>query len=128
MQELGLLNVPPPVKEIPVTMAYGTSGFMGMGVGMPFMPVMRFGGRGVMTVATQGMFQTYEGLSKAVDSYNDVTKAEPLEGQRVRGVGYVRGCGVSVVSEGAGCRLCQRVRGVGCVGRWKVRGCGVSVE
>ena len=83
-------------------MACGASGFMGMGMGMPFMPVMSFGRRSVMTVATQGMFQTYEGLSKAVDSYNDVTKTEPLEG--------------------------QRVRGVGCVGRWKVRGCGVLVE
>ncbi|XP_070183337.1 uncharacterized protein [Littorina saxatilis] len=83
IQELCLLNVPPPVKEIPVTIGH-CGPFMGMGMGMEGMgmyPVMHFGrlGRRRMMV-TQGMIQTYEGLSKACDSYNEATKADPLDG------------------------------------------------
>ncbi|KAL8597524.1 hypothetical protein ACOMHN_033395 [Nucella lapillus] len=86
VQELGLLNVPPPVKEIPVTLSTrGGFGMLGMGMGglsmggaMPMM--MGFWRRGRMVVVTQGMLQTYENLSKAVENYNEVTKEEPLKG------------------------------------------------
>lgn len=86
VQELGLVSVPPPIKEIPVNIAhrdYG-AGMMGMYGGMmTSMPVMtmRFGrSRRGLTVVTSGTIQTYEPLSKAVDSFNEVIKSEPLPG------------------------------------------------
>ncbi|KAK7492001.1 hypothetical protein BaRGS_00016665 [Batillaria attramentaria] len=86
VQELGLLSVPPPIKEIPVAMAYGGYGAMMMGMhggammGMPVM-TMRFGRRrGRVAMVTHGTVQTYESLSKAVDNFNEVTQSDPLPG------------------------------------------------
>ncbi|XP_076454668.1 uncharacterized protein LOC143289546 [Babylonia areolata] len=87
VQELALLNVPPPIKEIPVAMATKGFGLMGMGMGMSMgmgmgmMPVMvGFGRRGRTRVYAQGVFTTYENLSKAVESYNEGTQEDPLPG------------------------------------------------